>query len=313
MSIKKNLSIKLFNLKKMKESSNTLIVGMRASGKSTLVRDILYDKQTSYIGAVFSRTEALCKFYIDICPANTIFYDYNKYVVMASINNQIPSIHIMDDCLSSRRDWTTDQEIVDVMDRKNNMMNIFTIQFPLSFKKQFMESIDYIFFMHEAFISNRKRLHSYINFIEDFYEFDRIYDRIMKLDNFNIVVIDNTNTSSNIEDRLFWYKARVDLPRFEIKNYSDDIIISNYREDNESDSDESIGEKSSDSDRNVNKVLFESHKDNLTPNKVNLDSDDSSSIFTENNLDKYNINITINCDNIIINKNNTLKGKQCFP
>ena len=179
-----NLSIKLFNMMQLKNKSNILIIGMICSSKSTLIRDILYHKKTSNIGAIFSKTEPLYRFYSDFCPHNTIYYNYNKYVVIDNIekmkNNKYNYINIMDNCLSFRTNWTKQPEMIDMMNKTSNVMNIFSIQFPLSFTKDFRDSFDYVFFMHEAFISNVKRLHSYASFIENFDDFNKIFTRYTK-------------------------------------------------------------------------------------------------------------------------------------
>jgi hypothetical protein len=250
-----NLSISLFDMNRIKNNANILIIGMRASGKSTLIRDILYHKQSSHIGGVFSKTERLNKYYGDFCPAETIYHEFNKYVVIDTINKQKDSnktnniINVMDDCFSSKTDWTVKPEITNMMDRSNNMMNIFSIQFPLSFTDNFIDSFDYIFFMHEGFTSNIHRLHKYVKFINKMDDFNRIFTHITRIHPFNSLVVDNTNNSSEIEDRLYWYKAENDLPDFRIKNYTDTITISNYfkpDEDNTelflSDSSENTGE-----------------------------------------------------------------------
>ena len=287
-----NLSIKLFNMMEIKNNSNILIIGMQNSGKSTLIRDILYHKKNSSIGAIFSKTEPLNRFYSDFCPLNTIYYDYNKYIVIDNIENKKGFyINIIDDCMSFRKDWTDQKEILDMMDKKNNCMNIFSIKYPLLFNDEFRDMFDYVFFMHDAFISNIKRLHTYAPFIDEFSNFNKIFAQIFHVNYYNIMVIDNTTDSFLIEDRIFWYKATIDLPKFYITNYTNNITISEYYGKNiNSDEDDDIVEEKED-DIIVNKMTFSN----------NSDSSSISEEISKNN----NISITINKDNIIICKNNT--------
>jgi GTPase SAR1 family protein len=236
---KRNLAISLFNLNSIKDNSNILIIGMRASGKSTLVRNIVYHKRDCNIGAVFSKTEHVNKFYSDFCPENTIYHEFNKFVVMDMVDKRKTveevdfTINIMDDCFSSKTDWTTNQEIVDMMD--SNMMNIFCIQFPQLFKQEFLDKIDYIFFMNESFISNRKRLYNYTNVVDNFEDFNRIFNHITTINHYNSLVVYNPRceNQSNIEEQIFWYKPVVDLPEFRIKNYIDKITICNFYKSND--------------------------------------------------------------------------------
>lgn len=337
-----DLKISLFDMKKMKDNANVLILGMRASGKSTLVRNILYHKQDCNIGGIFSKTEKLCKFYSDFCPADTIYHDFNKYIIMDKMNKMNNIINIMDDCLSSKGDWMKNQIIKDMMDKKHNFLNIFTFQYPLSFSKEFRENIDYVFIMNEQFISNVKRLKSYAPFITEFDDFNKILRRIMSIDNFNVMVIDNTinkykyNIShtiddsdelvgildesciphlDNIKDRIFWYKAEEKLPHFEITNYEKYISIYNYYgkdlssdseniDDNESD--DSL-EKNDDNSKNNNDNSknnnSKNNNDDLHYNNDITDSSDSSDASVKP-LVESNMTITINKNNILINKNN---------
>ena len=276
-----NLSINLFNMK-IKNKANILIIGMRCSGKSTLIRNILYHKRTNNIGAIFCRTEPLNKFYSDFCPINRIYYNYNKYVVIDNMK-QIDNINVMDDCMSFKTDWSKQPEIIDMMNSDN--INIFSIQYPYSFSEDFRDSFDYVFIMNEAFIHNKKRLHDYIPFIEDFDNFNKIMMRIFIVNNYNIMVIDNTTDSTLIEDRIFWYKAEVNLPKFEITNWKNDITIYEYYG-KDSDSDEENIKEPDDTNEVYN-------------NDIDKSTDSSISFDTNTKM-----NISINNDNIIINKNN---------
>jgi len=276
-----NLSINLFNMK-IKNKANILIIGMRCSGKSTLIRDILYHKRTNNIGAIFCRTEPLNRFYSDFCPINKIYYNYNKYVVIDNMKD-IGTINIMDDCMSIKTDWSKQPEIIDMMNSDN--INIFSIQFPYSFSEDFRDSFDYVFIMNEAFIHNKKRLHNYIPFIEDFDNFNKIMMQIFSVNNYNIMVIDNTTDSTLIEDRIFWYKAEVNLPKFEITNWKNDITVYEYYG-KDSDSDEENIKEPDD----INEV-YNNDIDKSTDSSISFDIDTK-------------MNISINNDNIIINKNN---------
>ena len=244
----------------------------------------------------------------------------------------------MDDCLSFRTNWTKQPEMIDMMNKTSNVMNIFSIQSPLSFTKDFRDSFDYVFFMHEAFISNVKRLHSYASFIENFDDFNKIFTRIFSTDYYNMMVIDNTQDSILIEDRIFWYKANVKLPKFEMTNYKNDIticeyygknIVSSYDSDAESSNDnEEIVKNKTDYNNDMSQDSIDSSSDiymnQSTPSitesdtflntfvakrqSIALKSDSAQSGVTKVIKNKViknkDINITINNDKIIVCKNN---------
>ena len=287
---------------KIKNKANILIICMRCSGKSTLIRDILYHKRTNNIGAIFCRTEPLNRFYSDFCPINKIYYNYNKYVVIDNMKD-IGTINIMDDCMSIKTDWSKQPEIIDMMNSDN--INIFSIQFPYSFSEDFRDSFDYVFIMNEAFTHNKKRLHNYIPFIEDFDNFNKIMMQIFSVNNYNIMVIDNTTDSTLIEDRIFWYKANVKLPKFEMTNYKNDITICEYYGKNIV-SDDEIGDSDEDDNKNI-----ESNKIDCSDSSSDIYMSESTHSFTKVTKNKdinitknKDINITINNDKIIVCKNN---------
>ena len=279
-----NLRIDEFNMNKIKANSNILIIGMRASGKSTLIKDILYHKKDSNIGGIFSKTERLSSFYSDFCPLDKIYNTFNKYVIIDEMKNSTDHIiNVMDDCFNIASNWTINQEIKDMTDKTHNMMNIFSIQLALKFSKEFIDSFDYLFFMHESFINNIQRLHHYVPFIDNFNDFYKIFYRITKINHYNMLVVDNTLSSCKINDRIFWYRAEVNIPKFQITNYKQTIEI--Y----ESDEDESDECDSNESYVSSNKI------------KVNKCDSIDSDFSTESNM-----TISITNDNISINKNNII-------
>ena len=60
----KSVSLKKFDMSKLKEDRVVVLLGKRRSGKSILVKDILYHKRNKVqIGSVISNTDHLSKFY----------------------------------------------------------------------------------------------------------------------------------------------------------------------------------------------------------------------------------------------------------
>jgi hypothetical protein len=89
--------------------------------------------------------------------------------------------------------------------------------------------------MNESFISNRKRLYNYTNVVDNFEDFNRIFNHITTINHYNSLVVYNPRceNQSNIEEQIFWYKPVVDLPEFRIKNYIDKITICNFYKSND--------------------------------------------------------------------------------
>ena len=58
-----NLSLKKFNMNDIKDDKVVVFIGKRETGKSVLVRDLLYHKQDIPVGTVVSGTEGANSFY----------------------------------------------------------------------------------------------------------------------------------------------------------------------------------------------------------------------------------------------------------
>ena len=89
-----NLELKKFDMKSIsfnaKESHGPVIVfiGRRDTGKSFLVRDLLYYHQDIPIGTVISGTESGNGFYSEIVPKLFIHDDYNTAIIENILKRQ---------------------------------------------------------------------------------------------------------------------------------------------------------------------------------------------------------------------------------
>ena len=88
MSGKKDIEINLkpFNMKKVPRESIIVLLGKRNTGKSVLVKDILYHKRDIPVGTVISHTDNLTHFYAQIvmncearCLKQFVRSAYKKY------------------------------------------------------------------------------------------------------------------------------------------------------------------------------------------------------------------------------------------
>ena len=72
-----NLQLKKFDIKSIKDGSVIVFIGKRDTGKSFLVKDMLYYKQDLPIGTVISGTEGANTFYGNIVPGLFIHDEFN--------------------------------------------------------------------------------------------------------------------------------------------------------------------------------------------------------------------------------------------
>jgi len=89
-----NLELKKFDMKNIKFKSNEtqgpviVLIGRRDTGKSFLVKDLLYHHQDIPIGTVISGTEAGNGFYAKMVPKLFIHDEYNTAIIENILKRQ---------------------------------------------------------------------------------------------------------------------------------------------------------------------------------------------------------------------------------
>ena len=81
------------------------------------------------------------------------------------------------------------------------------MQYAVGIPPELRSNFDYIFLLGEDFISNRKRLYEhYAGMFPSFDIFQRVFDECTE--NFGCMVINNKIHSKEIEEKVFWFKAK---------------------------------------------------------------------------------------------------------
>jgi hypothetical protein len=228
-----NLELKRFDMKnitfKPNESKGPVIVliGRRDTGKSFLVRDLLYYHQDIPIGTVISGTEEGNGFYGKMVPKLFIHNEYNTAIienilkrqrgVLKQIRKEIETFRrstidprtfvILDDCLYDNT-WARDKmmRLLFMNGRHWKIMLLITMQYPLGIPPTLRTNIDYVFILREPYIANRKRIYeNYAGMFPTFESFCQVMDQCTE--NFECLVINNNSKSNKLQDQVFWYKA----------------------------------------------------------------------------------------------------------
>ena len=228
-----SLELKKFDMKnisfKPDESKGPVVVliGRRDTGKSFLVRDLLYYHQNIPIGTVISGTEEGNGFYGKMVPRLFIHNEYNTAIIenilkrQKTVLNQIKkemetykrstidprAFVILDDCLYDGS-WTRDKMMLLLFmnGRHWKIMLIITMQYPLGIPPTLRTNIDYVFILREPYIANRKRIYdNYAGMFPTFESFCQVMDQCTE--NYECLVINNNSKSNKLQDQVFWYKA----------------------------------------------------------------------------------------------------------
>jgi len=204
-----------------------VMIGRRDTGKSFLVRDLLYHHQDIPVGTVISGTEAGNGFYASIVPKLFIHEEYNtvlienvlrrQRIVLKQINKDMElyrrtaidprTFVILDDCLYDNT-WSRDKmmRLLFMNGRHWKVMLIITMQYPLGIPPNLRTNIDYVFILREPYISNRKRIwENYASMFPTLEAFSSVMDQTTE--NYECLVINNNAKSNKLYDQIFWYKA----------------------------------------------------------------------------------------------------------
>lgn len=227
------LELKKFDMKNISFKPNenkgpvVVLIGKRDTGKSFLVRDLLFYQQEIPIGTVISGTEEGNGFYAKMVPKLFVHNEYNTAIienilkrqrtVLKQIKKEMETYKkstidprafvILDDCLYDAT-WTRDKmmRLLFMNGRHWKVMLIITMQYPLGIPPNLRTNIDYVFILRENYIANRKRIYdNYAGMFPTFESFCQVMDQCTE--NYECLVINNNSKSNKLKDQVFWYKA----------------------------------------------------------------------------------------------------------
>ena len=225
-----SISLTKFNPKKIEERrtngagpATCVFIGKRGTGKSTLVADILYHMRKIEAGVAISATEDGNAYYSSYIPEVLIHSEYKPEIIQGVITRQKKVITasekknsesdvfvLLDDCMYDKK-----------MIRDTNIRGIFmngrhwritfmlTMQYCMDLPPDLRANIDYIFILRENIIQNQEKI--YKNFFGIFPHFSVFQDVLNSCtEGYDCLVLDNTSKSNNIQDCVFWYRAKPD-------------------------------------------------------------------------------------------------------
>ena len=115
----------------------------------------------------------------------------------------------MDDCLAQKGKWAKDQTIREVLmnGRHYKITYILTMQDPMGIDPNLRFNFDYIFLLKEVSAINRKKIwQNYASMFPTLGIFEKVF--AVCTNGFKAMVIDNRKPSDNIQDIVFWFKAK---------------------------------------------------------------------------------------------------------
>jgi len=272
------LDLKKFDMKwitfKPDENKGPVIVmiGRRDTGKSFLVRDLLFNHKDIPIGTVMSGTEAGNGFYGALVPKVFIHNEYKEILIenvlrrQKMVLNQVKkdmemykkssidprAFVILDDCLYDNK-WTKDKlmRLLFMNGRHWKVMLIITMQYPLGIPPNLRTNIDFVFILREPYLTNRKRIwENYASMFPTLESFSMVMDQTTE--NYECLVINNNAKSNKLNDQIFWYKAE-NRPPFRLGSNEFWEASKNLGDDDEEEYDPNKAKKKNTTQIKVNK------------------------------------------------------------
>lgn len=224
-------NIRKFDMSMLKErcavdshkSPMIVLIGKKDTGKSFLVKDILYHTRDCYpIGTVISGSEVANGFFQEMVPSKLIYDKYKPEIIENIIKRQMKlkqmradrktsqdprAFLILDDCLYDNT-WIQQESTryVFMNGRHVDLTTMITMQYPLGVPPNLRTNVDFIFILRENMIGNRKRIYeNYAGMFPSFEMFCTFMDNCTE--NYECLVICNCVQSNRLEDQVFWYKA----------------------------------------------------------------------------------------------------------
>lgn len=222
-----NRSLKKFLLKNALPDRVFLIIGKRGSGKSILLRDLLY-RYRSNIDFALAMTQTvptrdmLCK-HIAKPYVRLGGYDENVAERFLDICTKISADKrdqprhmalVLDDCMGSDSGrFLKGKVITDLClnGRHYHSALMLTTQYALMVPPAVRANCDYVFVLAETSVIVRKKIYQqFFGIFTTFAEFDQYFK--VATENHSALVLDATTGSNKVKDCVFWYKADKHLP-----------------------------------------------------------------------------------------------------
>jgi len=229
------LELKKFDVSKMVKGYTAAMIAKRGTGKSFLIKDIMFKKKNTAAAIAISKTEHMNSFYKDFIPDTYIYSEY-KPEILGEIFKRQKLINednerrakegkkpkdssltlIMDDCMSDNKIWLKDRQIGELFfnGRHYNISFILTMQYLLGIPPNMRGNLDYIFLLGEDSKITREKIYKqYANMFDTYDLFEQTFEKCTE--NYGVMVINNRIHSTNIPDKVFWYCAK-EPPKFRV-------------------------------------------------------------------------------------------------
>lgn len=212
-----------------------VMIAPSGSGKSWIVRNILYEMRDIPCGTVIAPTDKMNKFFDDFLPSSYIYHDFKPEIIPHILGRQKKILEkneyrekngkklidprtflVMDDCMATKHLWLKDPNILEIMNqgRHFKLTFILTMQYCLGIQPELRTQFNFIFLLGEDNAASRKKLwEHWAGVFPKFDLFEQVFLQITS--NYGCMVINNRIKTTDLSKKVFWFKAKK-VPDFKI-------------------------------------------------------------------------------------------------
>lgn len=224
--------IRRFPIEDIKLGKVIILLGKRGTGKSVLVKDILYHYRNKLDTAMaIAATTDTIEMFEDCLPPGYIHDEFDDDRLDRLIkfqkfwcNPRIPSEGkyrakrnvgiFLDDMAFEKSIWKSLNLRYTYMNgRHENITLLQTFQYMMDVPTWARANVDYVFVLRTTTLSDRQKLHKhFFSVIPNFLDFCELMDSVTQ--DYGVLVFDNTVGSNHVSDCVFKYRADPSLGRF---------------------------------------------------------------------------------------------------
>jgi GTPase SAR1 family protein len=221
--------VKRFDLGSFKPDRAILCLGQTGSGKTTLIQHIahqLFLSKRITFGIAMTPSIDTQEMFRKFLPRCLVRREFNEAVLQALLDHQKDCLErtgVIHKVVVFLDDMNYDKSIFKTKVIRELFMNgrhlgitlVFSMQYMMDVGPDIRGNTGYIFAFADRIRKNRQKLwENYFGMFSTFSGFDKTFHKCTE--NYECLVMDNTNRNNQLADTVFYFKASLDIPKFKL-------------------------------------------------------------------------------------------------